>query len=286
MVLNAASHDENGTHRAHYARLITEGDAAARRVIRAAWHGPFGFVRGPVVGRMVRVSRTLVGTRELHKLWLVRVLAQVKVVFTDAGTELAARGRIAAPADVWFLTVPELLAAMQGQEADLVVRVAERRAEFARAWNLTVPRLITSEGEIPAVAYTADIPDGALGGSPVSAGVVEGIARVIRDPQTEHLDAGEILVAPFTDPGWTPLFINAAGVVLEVGGLMTHGSVVAREYGIPAVVGVLGATTRIQSGQRVRVNGTAGYVEFVDEPPIPTADQRSENHATRSVAST
>ena len=286
MVLNVASHDENGTHRTHYARLVAEGDAAARRVIRAAWRGPFGFVRGPVVGRMVRVSRTLVGTRELHKLWLVRVLALVKVAFTDAGTELAARGRIADPADVWFLTVPELLAAMQGEEADLVVRVAERRAEFARAWNLTAPRLITSEGEIPAVAYTADIPDGALGGSPVSAGVVEGIARVIRDPQTEHLNVGEILVAPFTDPGWTPLFINAAGVVLEVGGLMTHGSVVAREYGIPAVVGVLGATTRITTGQRLRVNGTAGYVEFVDEAPTPTADQRSDDHASRSAAST
>jgi pyruvate,water dikinase len=102
-------------------------------------------------------------------------------------------------------------------------------------------------------------------GNPVSAGVVEGIAHVVIDPHKEVLSPGEILVAPFTDPGWTPLFINAAGVVLEVGGLMTHGSVVAREYGIPAVVGVLEATKKIQTGQKIRVHGEAGYVEFLED---------------------
>ncbi|GAC1358263.1 MAG: hypothetical protein NVSMB42_17390 [Herpetosiphon sp.] len=102
-------------------------------------------------------------------------------------------------------------------------------------------------------------------GSAVSAGVVEGIARVVLDPHTQRLNEGEILVAPFTDPGWTPLFLNAAGLVMEVGGLLTHGSVVAREYGLPAVGGVQGATTRIRSGQRIRVNGDEGYVELLDD---------------------
>ena len=110
-----------------------------------------------------------------------------------------------------------------------------------------------------------DAPDGALVGSPVSAGVVEGIAKVIIDPARETLKPGEILVAPFTDPGWTPLFVNAAGLITEVGGLMTHGSVVAREYGIPAVVGVVDATRLIESGQRLRVHGDGGYIQFVDQ---------------------
>jgi len=96
-------------------------------------------------------------------------------------------------------------------------------------------------------------------------GVVEGIAHIIRDPQTESLSPGEILVAPFTDPGWTPLFISAVGLVTDVGGAMTHGSVVAREYGIPAVVGVADATTRIHTGQRIRVHGAAGYVEILGD---------------------
>jgi rifampicin phosphotransferase len=95
--------------------------------------------------------------------------------------------------------------------------------------------------------------------------VVEGRARVVLDPAREVLHAGEILVAPHTDPGWTPLFVHASGLVTEVGGLMTHGSVVAREYGIPAVVSVAGATRRIHSGQRIRVDGTRGFVELLDE---------------------
>jgi pyruvate,water dikinase len=102
-----------------------------------------------------------------------------------------------------------------------------------------------------------------LAGSAVSAGVVEGIARVVLDPTKETLQPGEILVAPFTDPGWTPLFINAAGLVMEVGGLMTHGSVIAREYGIPAVVAVPEATKQIQTGQCLRVNGDGGWVEIL-----------------------
>jgi pyruvate,water dikinase len=102
-----------------------------------------------------------------------------------------------------------------------------------------------------------------LAGNPVSPGIVEGIARVVLDPTKETLQPGEILVAPFTDPGWTPLFINAAGLVMEVGGLMTHGSVVAREYGIPAVVAVLNATTQIQTAQPLRLIGDSGYVELL-----------------------
>ncbi|MFY0576339.1 PEP-utilizing enzyme [Cystobacter fuscus] len=114
------------------------------------------------------------------------------------------------------------------------------------------------------LAAREDLPPGALSGTAASAGVVEGHARVVLDPAREVLHAGEILVAPHTDPGWTPLFVHASGLVTEVGGLMTHGSVVAREYGIPAVVSVTGATRRIHTGQRIRVDGTRGIVEFLD----------------------
>jgi len=124
--------------------------------------------------------------------------------------------------------------------------------------------VITSDGETPVVKYhVADAPPGALIGNPVSAGIVEGIVRVIHDPQAEKLNPGEILVAPFTDPGWTPLFINAGGLIMEVGGIMTHGSVVAREYGIPAIVGVREATEKLQSGQRVRIDGNRGVIEIL-----------------------
>jgi pyruvate,water dikinase len=122
---------------------------------------------------------------------------------------------------------------------------------------------MTSEGEVPRLLPPTDLPEGALAGLGASAGVVEGIAKVVLDPSVDILHAGEILVAPFTDPGWTPLFVHAAGLVCDVGGMMTHGSVVAREYGIPAVVGVTSGTRRIRSGQLLRVDGSRGIVEIL-----------------------
>ena len=109
----------------------------------------------------------------------------------------------------------------------------------------------------------ADAPPGALLGNPVSPGVIEGVVRVILDPATETLGPGEILVAPFTDPGWTPLFINAGALVMEIGGALAHGSVVAREYGIPAVVGVYQATSRLRTGDRIRMDGSSGLIEVI-----------------------
>lgn len=124
---------------------------------------------------------------------------------------------------------------------------------------------MTSEGEIVTVAREGDFPQGALVGSPVSTGIAEGKARVILQPDEASLHEGEILVAPGTDPGWTPLFQSARALVTEVGGLMTHGSVVAREYGIPAAVGVEDATKKIKTGQRIRVNGDQGFVEILSD---------------------
>ena len=127
--------------------------------------------------------------------------------------------------------------------------------------RLTPPRILTSEGEVVMGSLSRDgLPEGALIGAGVSGGSVEGVAKVITEPAGATIEKGEILIAPFTDPGWTPLFVDAAAVVTEIGGALTHGAVVAREYGIPGVVGVTDATKKIRSGQRVRVDGTDGYV--------------------------
>jgi rifampicin phosphotransferase len=140
-----------------------------------------------------------------------------------------------------------------------------RCEQFQRDRTRRPPIALSSDGEIPSLAGEREgIPAHALPGTGASAGVAEGIACVVTDPQREVLHAGEILVAQFTDPGWTPLFVHAAGVVTEVGGLMTHGAVVAREYGIPAVVSVESAVQRIRTGQRIRVDGTQGFVEILE----------------------
>jgi rifampicin phosphotransferase len=129
---------------------------------------------------------------------------------------------------------------------------------------LTPPRAITSEGEIITAKSGIQVPPGALAGSPVSAGTVEGRARVILKLENANMDKGDILVTPYTDPAWTPLFPLAAGLVTEVGGLMTHGAVVAREYGIPAVVGVDNATSKIKDGQIIRIDGTQGIITIIE----------------------
>ena len=142
--------------------------------------------------------------------------------------------------------------------------IRRRKDAFTSYLALTPPRVLTSEGEAIAGVYRRDdAPAGALIGLPVSAGTVEGRARVILDMAHADLEPGDILVTAHTDPSWTPLFVAVTGLVTEVGGLMTHGAVIAREYGLPAVVGVVDATRLIRDGQRIRVHGTDGYVEIL-----------------------
>ena len=144
--------------------------------------------------------------------------------------------------------------------------IDKRKDEYRIFEKLTPPRVITSDGEIIGGEYKRDnLPAGAIVGLAVSSGVIEGRARVIFNMEDADLEEGDILVTPFTDPSWTPLFVSIKGLVTEVGSLMTHGAVIAREYGLPAVVGVENATKLIKDGDRIRVNGTEGYVEV---PPI------------------
>jgi len=143
--------------------------------------------------------------------------------------------------------------------------ITKRKADYEAYEKLTPPRVMTSDGEIITGEYDpGDIPKGALIGVPVSTGVIEGRARIVLKLEEAAVEAGDILVAAFTDPSWTPLLVSIKGLVAEVGGMMTHGAVVAREYGLPAVVSVENATRLIKDGQRIRVNGTKGYVEILE----------------------
>lgn len=264
MVMGSLQHEHAGRHRAKHQQMAAEGEAAGERLAAAVQKGPFGRVKAALVRRLVRVVRHLMAVREHPKFLLIRLMDQVKQAILESATILQSQGRIEQINDIWLLQLHELISALEEPSQPLRPLIAQRKAEQERFWKLTPPRVITSEGEIPVVKHKHEnLPEGALPGSIASRGIIEGIAKVVLDPSTEQLKPGEILIAPFTDPGWTPLFINAAALVMEVGGLMTHGSVIAREYGIPAVVGVLDATKHIKSGQKIRVNGDLGYVEIV-----------------------
>lgn len=224
---------------------------------------------GGVRGRLVRFAlgrtRALGGIRELPKFAMVLVLAAVRRQLATVGNELAALGTVAEPSDIFFLTLVEARTALDG--VDQRALVAERREAYGMELRRRhVPRVLLSDGTEPeAVAHRTPGGDG-LSGTPASAGIVTGIARVVLDPVGAHLEPGEILVAPSTDPGWTPLFLTSGGLVMEMGGANSHGAVVAREYGIPAVVGVPGAIERITTGQRITVDGTTGTVSIDDLP--------------------
>jgi pyruvate,water dikinase len=203
--------------------------------------------------------RTFIGYREYPKYAMVQRYFEYRKAILREAARLAHDA-----ADVYFLTFGELAEVVRTGALDARI-IDERRAAYAFYDKLTPPRVMTSEGEIVRGAYKrAHLPAGALVGLPVSTGVVEGRARVVARMADAVLEAGDILVTAFTDPSWTPLFVSIKGLVTEVGGLMTHGAVIAREYGLPAVVGVEGATARIADGQRIRVNGTDGYVELLD----------------------
>ncbi|MEU4829304.1 PEP/pyruvate-binding domain-containing protein [Streptosporangium sp. NPDC023615] len=262
--------------------LFARGAAEATVMIRTLGRRAGG-LRGWFVRFTLGRVRALVGLREMPKYILVTALAAMRAELRAVGAELAARGVLADADDVFFLTVREARAALAvratgtaptgapggegtpdgspGGDATPADLVARRRAEAARELRRRhVPRVLLSDGTEPeAVAVRAPV-DGALTGTPASAGTVTGVARVVLDPVGAHLEPGEILVCPSTDPGWTPLFLTAGGLVMEMGGANSHGAVVAREYGIPAVVGVGGATEHIATGRRITVDGTSGGV--------------------------
>jgi pyruvate,water dikinase len=224
--------------------------------------------------RMIDRVRTFAGYREYPKYGMVSRYFVYKQALMEEAERLVQADVLREKDDIFYLTFQELHDVVRSNRVDDGL-VGERREAFRSYQALTPPRVLTSDGEMLAGAYRReDVPAGALVGLPVSAGTIEGRARVIVDMTQADFEAGDILVTAYTDPSWTPLFIAIEGLVTEVGGLMTHGAVIAREYGLPAVVGVQHATRLIRDGQRIRVHGTDGYVEILPEsaPRSPAAE--------------
>ena len=217
-------------------------------------HGPRRAILRFLLGRV----RLLGGLREQPKFQIMRVFALGHALIAPVGWELVERGLLDSADDAFFLTLPDLRRAVAGE--DLRAKVQESRAMYRREQGRRhVPRVLLSDGTDAETEIAAQT-DGAIRGTPASPGIARGIAHVIRSPVGARLEPGEVLVAPSTDPGWTPLFLTAGALVMEMGGMMSHGAVVAREYGIPAVVGVVNATGRITTGDQVTVDGSAGTV--------------------------
>jgi len=224
---------------------------------------PDGEQKAEETKRMIDRVRTFIGYREYPKYGMVSRYFVYKQALLEEAVRLVLSHVLRAKEDIFYLTLQELHDVVRTNDADDQL-IAQRKDAFRWYQALTPPRVLTSDGEVIAGAYRRDdVPTEALVGLPVSAGTVEGRARVILDMGEADLEPGDILVTAYTDPSWSPLFVSIAGLVTEVGGLMTHGAVVAREYGLPAVVGVEQATRLIQNGQRIRVHGTDGYVEIL-----------------------
>jgi phosphoenolpyruvate synthase/pyruvate phosphate dikinase len=225
---------------------------------------PDGERKAEETQRMIDRVRTFIGYREYPKYGMICRYFVYKRALLKEVERLVQADVLREEEDSFFLTFPELHDVVRTNEVDAEL-IRQRKDAFRSYRALTPPRVLTSDGEVVAGAYRRDdLPTGALVGLPVSAGIIEGRARVILDMADAELEPGDILVTVHTDPSWSPLFVAVSGLVTEVGGLMTHGAVIAREYGLPAVVGVEGATRLIRDRQWIRINGTDGYVE-----PLP-----------------
>lgn len=224
---------------------------------------PDGEQKAEETKAMIDLLRDLAGYREYPKYGIVNRFFVYKQALLKEVEQLVQANVIRDKEDAYYLTFEELREVVRTHKLDHEL-ISKRKDEHKSFEKLSPPRVITSDGEIISGKYKhEDLPAGAIAGLAVSTGVIEGRARVILNMDDADLEDGDVLVTPFTDPSWTPLFVSIKGLVTEVGGLMTHGAVIAREYGLPAVVGVENATKLIKDGQRIRVNGTNGYVEIL-----------------------
>ncbi|MBT2655939.1 phosphoenolpyruvate synthase [Bacillus sp. ISL-18] len=224
---------------------------------------PDGEQKAKETKRMIDLIRNFIGYREYPKYGMIHRYFVYKQALLKEAKRLVQAGVIHEKEDIYYLTLEELHEAVRTNKLDYQI-INKRKDDYTLYEKLTTPRVITSDGEIITGKYNREnLPADAIVGLPVSSGVIEGRARVISNLEEADLEKGDILVTRFTDPSWTTLFVSIKGLVTEVGGLMTHGAVIAREYGLPAVVGVEYATKRIKDGQRIRVHGTEGYIEIL-----------------------
>jgi pyruvate,water dikinase len=213
--------------------------------------------------RMIDMVRNLSGYREYPKYAFISRYFVYKLALLKEAEKLVQGNVLLEKEDVFYLSFDEFREVVLTRKSDYEI-INKRKEEYKAYEKLTPPRVMTSDGEIISGTYKrGDLPAEAIAGLAVSSGVIEGRARVILAMEDADIEDGDILVTTFTDPSWTPLFVSIKGLITEVGGLMTHGAIIAREYGLPAVVGVENATRLIRDGQRIRVNGTDGYIEIL-----------------------
>jgi len=233
-----------------------------------SYRGPDGEQKAKETKRMIDLVRNFAGYREYPKYGMVNHYFVYKQALLKEAEQMVQANVIHEKEDIYYLSFEELREVVRTNKSDSYRMdyqiISKRKEDFRLYEKLTPPRVITSDGEIITGKYKReDLPAEAVAGLAVSSGVIEGRARVILNMEDADIEDGDILVTSFTDPSWTPLFVSIKGLVTEVGGLMTHGAVIAREYGLPAVVGVENATKLIKDGQRIRVHGTEGYVELL-----------------------
>jgi phosphoenolpyruvate synthase/pyruvate phosphate dikinase len=263
MILNNIKNFEPGAHHARTEQGRLEAKQKEQELLNRLEQLPGGKQKAKKAREKISVLRNFVGYREYPKYIMVGHYWVIKQALLGEADKLLQKGVIREKEDIYYLTFEELREAVRTNRVNYSI-ITKRKEEYETYARLTPPRTITSEGEVLSGGYdTGNIPKGALAGIPASSGTIEGRARVILRMEDAALEEGDILVTTFTDPSWTPVFVSIKGLVTEVGGMMTHGSVVAREYGLPAVVGVENATRLIQDGQRIRVNGSEGYVEIL-----------------------
>jgi len=240
-----------------------ESDRAVNELVTAAKE-KWGTRKAKRLEKKVTFYRNFLGLRESPKyFWMKRYWLYKQAILREAEA-LAGEGKLRSAQDVYYMSLDDLLGLYDGLFEPDYAKIDSLREDYRHWETLTPPRLIFSGGEVVTGKYKREIPEGALPGIAVSNGTIEGRARVILDIKDAHrIEKGDILVTKFTDPSWTPAFMSIAALVTEIGGMATHGAVITREYGLPAVVGAVNATKLIKDGQRIRVNGAEGYVELL-----------------------
>lgn len=263
MILNNLKNFEPNASRQKFEQGRQEALKKEQELLDRLKQLPDGEQKAKETERMIRIIRNFSGFREYPKYGMVSRYFVYKQALLKEAEQLAEAGIIQEKEDIYYLTFEELQEVVRTNILDYQI-ISTRKDEYKVYEKLSPPRVITSDGEIVTGEYKREnLPAGAIAGLPVSSGVIEGRARVILNMEDANLEEGDILVTSFTDPSWTPLFVSIKGLVTEVGGLMTHGAVIAREYGLPAVVGVENATQLIKDGQRIRVHGTEGCIEIL-----------------------
>ncbi|MBG9529866.1 phosphoenolpyruvate synthase [Bacillus thuringiensis] len=263
MILNHIRDFEYGASKRKFEEGLQEALKKEKELLERLQHLPDGEQKVEETKRMICNLRNFIGYREYPKYGMIHRYFIYKQALLKEAEKLVQNNVLDEIEDIYYLTFEELHEVVRTNKLDYKI-IHKQKNAYKLYEKLTPPRVITSDGEIITGKYKREnLPAEAIVGLPVSSGVVEGRARVILNMEDANLEDGDILVTAFTDPGWTPLFVSIKGLVTEVGGLMTHGAVIAREYGLPAVVGVENATKLIKDGQRIRVHGTEGYIEVL-----------------------